>query len=572
MSSAEKQVDANRTKSGRPRRLSIFLSLGVLVALCIPIARVVLFETDHQFANLAGMGLGMLSCLLVYVGLWRSLARSIGTHLFFLTLPITAVLIFGSCFKLVGFTGETLPVFRSRWAGNLQEKTRVKDLIETDTDRAASFSNVQAMSDGRSIQFLGNDRTGVIRSESFNTSWDKQAPKIVWKQPIGSGWSGFAISQGLGITLEQIDEQESVSAYRLSDGAEVWKAKFPGKHFQAIGGTGPRSTPTIHHDRVIAQTASGIIACLALESGDVVWQQDLNTLANTDKAGSERAIAWGRSGSPLVMEQSVVVPFGGKMNDPEVKSLISFDLLTGEVQWSGGKTQIAYASPMLLTLDGVKQIVSVNEGNTTGHDPSNGNVLWETPWASKSNGDACASQPVAVDDKRILLSKGYALGSKMIQVSRVEGKEEYDPQGWSVETLWSNIKVLKTKFTSAVFFEGSLFALSDGVLECVDPGTGERRWRGGRYGQGQMIIVNGHILIMAEDGRIVLVQASSESTSGGKAPKEIAQIPVLEGITWNVPTVAGPYLLIRNGEQVACLLSQKDVASDELSSQPKSQQ
>jgi outer membrane protein assembly factor BamB len=227
---------------------------------------------------------------------------------------------------------------------------------------------------------------------------------------------------------------------------------------------------------------------------------------------------------------------------------------------------------MLLTLDGVKQIVSVNEGNTTGHDPSNGNVLWETPWASKSNGDACASQPVAVDDKRILLSKGYALGSKMIQVSRIEGKAEYDPQGWSVETLWSNIKVLKTKFTSAVFFEGSLFALSDGVLECVDPGTGERRWRGGRYGQGQMIIVNGHILIMAEDGRIVLVQASSESTSGGKAPKEIAQIPVLEGITWNVPTVAGPYLLIRNGEQVACLLSQKDVASDEPSSQPKSQQ
>jgi outer membrane protein assembly factor BamB len=154
----------------------------------------------------------------------------------------------------------------------------------------------------------------------------------------------------------------------------------------------------------------------------------------------------------------------------------------------------------------------------------------------------------------------------MIQLSKVEGKSQSEAEGWAVETLWSNTKVLKTKFTNAVLFEGSLFALSDGVLECVDPATGERRWRGGRYGQGQLIIVNGHILITTEDGRVVLLPASSEPTSGGKGPKEILQVPVLEGITWNVPTIAGPYLLVRNGEQVACLLSEKGMESDEPSS------
>jgi len=554
MSSSANPFDLNRTPNGRPKRLSILLLLGLVVAGCIPVARAALYETDHQFANLAGIGLGMLASLLIYAGIWRMLGRSIKSHLLFLTLPVGALIAFASMFKFIGFTGETLPVFRSRWSTPSQ------------TAPAGQDSRDLSVMDIRSTQFLGNDRSGVVFSEQFDTNWDKRAPRVLWKKAIGAGWSSFSVSQGLAVTLEQIDEQESVSAYRLSDGSEVWKAKFPGKHFQTMGGTGPRSTPTIQGDRVLAQTASGIVACLMLPTGEVLWQQDLNALANTDQAGSEKAIAWGRSGSPLVMEQTVVVPFGGKLNDPEVKSLVALDLQTGKVQWTGGKTQIAYASPMLLTIQGVQQIVSVNEGNATGHDPSNGNVLWETPWASKSNGDACASQPVSIDDRRILLGKGYALGSKMIQLGKVDGKPQTDAEGWAVETLWSNTKVLKTKFTSAVFYEGSLFALSDGVLECVDPATGERRWRGGRYGQGQLIIVNGHILITTEDGRVVLLPASSEPTSGGKGPKEILQVPVLEGITWNVPTVAGPYLLVRNGEQVACLLSEKGMESDEPSS------
>lgn len=559
MSVAANPFESNRTRNGRPKRLSILLLLGLASAGCIPVARAVLYETDHQFANLAGIGLGMLASLLIYAGLWRMLGRSINSHLIFLTLPVVALIAFTSMFKFVGFTGETLPVFRSRWSTPLPTASAGQD-----------SSDISAL-DVRSTQFLGNDRSGVVLSERFDTKWDKRAPKVLWKKAIGAGWSGFSVSQGLAITLEQIDEQESVSAYRLSDGSEVWKAKFPGKHFQTMGGTGPRSTPTIRDDRVVAQTASGIVACLTLQTGEILWQQDLNALANTDQAGSEQAIAWGRSGSPLIIEQTVVVPFGGKLNDPQVKSLVALDLLTGKVQWTGGKTQIAYASPMLLTIQGVQQIVSVNEGNATGHDPSNGNVLWETPWPSKSNGDACASQPVIIDDRRILLGKGYALGSKMIQLVKVEGKSQSEAEGWAVETLWSNTKVLKTKFTNAVLFEGSLFALSDGVLECVDPATGERRWRGGRYGQGQLIIVNGHILITTEDGRIVLLPASSEPTSGGKGPKEILQVPVLEGITWNVPTVAGPYLLVRNGEQVACLLSEKGMESDEPSSQPRSE-
>jgi outer membrane protein assembly factor BamB len=132
-----------------------------------------------------------------------------------------------------------------------------------------------------------------------------------------------------------------------------------------------------------------------------------------------------------------------------------------------------------------------------------------------------------------------------------------DPACWKVDTLWATNKILKTKFTSAIPYEGLLYGLSDGVLECIDPKDGSRLWRGKRYGHGQAIIVNGNLLVTTEDGRIALVPATA--TSQGKP---IAEMTVLEGITWNVPAVAGPYLLVRNAEFAACLLSNKGARED----------
>ena len=217
---------------------------------------------------------------------------------------------------------------------------------------------------------------------------------------------------------------------------------------------------------------------------------------------------------------------------------------------------------MLLTLSGVRQIVSVNEGCATGHNPANGDVLWTTPWPSKSNGDACASQPVAIDHRRVLLGKGYALGSKLFETV-FTGKtpdNAYDKAFWQTKTIWSNTRILKTKFTSAISYKGSLYALSDGVLECVNPSDGSRIWRGKRYGQGQAIIVNDHVLVSAEDGRIALVSIQDGTT--------IAEMQVLDGITWNVPAVAGPYLLMRNSEEVVCLLSERDAQKNDESVSP----
>jgi outer membrane protein assembly factor BamB len=253
---------------------------------------------------------------------------------------------------------------------------------------------------------------------------------------------------------------------------------------------------------------------------------------------------WGRSASPLVINDKVIVPLGGSPKvGSGIHSLIALDIATGAERWINGKSQIAYASPALLTLDGVEQIVSVNEGNVTGHEIATGRVLWESPWPSKSNGDACASQPVQVDGTKVLLGKGYAQGSKLIEVTQATGN-------WTAKDVWENTRTLKTKFTNSVIHDGKAYALSDGVLECVEPLTGTREWRGPRYGQGQMLVVNGTILVSSEDGRI----ASVDRITG----KPIAEMPVLDGITWNPPSIAGPYLLVRNATEAVCLHSPLD--------------
>jgi outer membrane protein assembly factor BamB len=514
-----------------------WLALAALAMLFV--SRAAFYETDHQIANLAGILWGLIATILGFLGLWLSQSFSMKSKFLISAVPAACVGLFYLCFEYTGVTGEVLPSYR------LRSFLRSKQPVRPQRPQIDSVEVPQEIKAYRFSQYLGNDRNGIVDEPRFSVAWDKNLPKELWRRPIGAGWSGFAIADGFAVTLEQLDEQESLTALSLVDGQTLWQVKRPGRHFHALGGLGPRSTPTIvsleDKQIVVALSATGHLLCTDLQTGSVRWEHQLLDISESAQAEFEAAVNWGRAASPLVYDQTVFVPLGGAQN--KIKgSLMACSLDDGKIQWIQGDSQISYSSPVLMILHGIEQIVSVNEGTVTGHDIENGQVLWSTSWPSNSNGAACASQPVSIDGNRILVGKGYTQGSKLFEV------QLDDKTSWSTKDIWAINKVLKTKFTSSIYYDGKLYGLSDGILECIDPADGSRIWRGGRYGQGQALMVNGTLVISSEDGQIIAVDRATG--------KPLGQMQVLEGVTWNTIAVAGPLLLVRNGTEAVCLSSE----------------
>lgn len=388
-------------------------------------------------------------------------------------------------------------------------------------------------------QFLGPRRDARLTGIRLRRDWPAQTPRLVWRREIGAGWSSFAVVNGFAVTMEQRGDEELVTCYELATGTPRWVHSVPARHQTVAGGVGPRATPTIHEGRVYALGATGVLRCLDGATGQLVWSDDLLARIGVTPEEDLDAIAWGRANSPLIVDNLVVVPLGGPVHGPWV-SLAAFDKTTGRLVWTGGDCQASYSSPVLATLAGERQILIVNQGYVSGHDPASGHQLWKHPWPGFSNSNATVSQVVPVPNDRLLLSKGYGIGAKLLQISRSEQDD------WQVAEVWSNRRVLQTKFCNVVVQGDYVYGLSDGILECVDLASGQRVWKGGRYAQGQILGIGDLLLVQAESGDVAMVEA----TPAGH--RELGRFAALEDKTWNNPSLYGRYLLVRNAQQAAC--------------------
>jgi outer membrane protein assembly factor BamB len=385
--------------------------------------------------------------------------------------------------------------------------------------------------------YLGADRSMTVSHVSLAHDWQRRPPEEIWRRPIGSGWSGFAVVNGYGVTMEERGDQEMVTTYDLRNGELAWTYSHPGTFDHPLGGPGPRSTPLIDEGMVYALGARGLLVALDGAAGELVWSNDL--LEEFDVAPEQELanVFYGRSNSPLVVGDLLVIPGGGNRSRPPA-SLVAYHKRTGEKIWEGGERQISFSSPRLATLAGVEQILIVNEDTASGHHPATGAVLWEHPWPGRTPANASASQAVPVAPDRVLLSKGYGEGSALIQlVPREDGT-------FQVRTVWHNQRVLRTKLTNVALLDGHAYGLSQGILECVDVETGERVWKRGRYGHGQMLLVDRTLLILTEDGELVHVEATPDRPNF-----VLGRLQALTGQTWNNFALYGEYLVLRNARE-----------------------
>lgn len=435
-------------------------------------------------------------------------------------------------FRVETFRGSLQPELALRWAQRPDQ-----ELEKIDVANQVDAVDLTVTSAADFPRFLGPNGDNVIPGVELKRDWSTP-PEMLWKQSIGAGWSGFAAVNGYAVTLEQRDDKEILACYEITTGKAVWIQEELTRHESAFGYVGPRSTPTIHNGRVYANGGSGRFRCVDGATGDVLWAHDLFAENGMDQETAEKAVPWGRAGSPLIVDDKVVVPVGGPSDGPYV-TMIAFNADTGVEVWRAEGYQISYASPQLLTLADVRQIVSVNQDYISSHSVTDGTRLWEHPWNGKSNSNASASQAVQVGDNQVYASKGYTVGSELFEVTPAAKGE------WDTETIWTS-RTLKTKFTNVSMRDGYAYGLDDGLLACQELATGKRQWKRSRYGHGQSMLVGDTLLVLDEDGAMHMVAASPEKH------EELGAFQAIDGMTWNTFCLYGDLLLVRNAKEAAC--------------------
>jgi outer membrane protein assembly factor BamB len=533
----------------------------VLSGFLIVVLVIVLYlRVTHEFSetgwlDAAGANLATYAAtILVSLALWSWFSfRStypVAWRRIVMIAGLACVVLFLATVRMEGITGNWIPTgWRFTW-----QKPRDFDLAKPTPIAATPAKTDKEQGDIRESpvvaspiattpddfpQFLGPNRDGYLPAAKLSHDWQADPPQILWRKNVGAGWSGFAVVADHAVTMEQYGDEELVVCRNLATGDVLWSQGVQARHEEVMGGIGPRCTPTIHDSKVYTQGASGIVSCLDLATGVIIWQDDLRKRYRISAAEELQIVMWGRASSPLIHGDLCIVPAGG--NPP--KSLIAYDRLSGERRWDGGRTQISYASPTVLTLTGKEQIVSVNESNITGHDPATGKELWAYPWPGLSNGNASASQPHLAGEGLVFISKGYDEGAAVFRVAELGGE-------YRTETVWKERRSLQTKFTNAVLVDGYAYGLSDGLFQCVDLATGKKQWAGGRYGHGQILGAGDVILVQTEHTGELVMLAIDPSQH-----RELGKFKTLnrKSQAWNNLCLAGKKLLLRNADEAICL-------------------
>ncbi len=416
-----------------------------------------------------------------------------------------------------GIDGDHVADFAWRWSESPEEKLLSQ---AGDEPMAPVTDSLEAEMKVGWPGFRGPNRDGIIRGVQVETDWSASPPKELWRKAIGPGWSSFAVSGDLLYTQEQRGENELVTCYSMRTGDMVWKHTDRARFYESNGGAGPRGTPTLSGGYVYTLGGTGILNALDARDGAVAWSRNAGSDTDTNVP------IWGFSSSPLVVEDVVIIAAAG--------SFIAYDVASGEMRWSIPDSGDCYSSPHQLTIDGVTQIVLLNEAGASSVTPADGKLLWKHQWPGHP-----IVQPALTENGDVLISVSERSGIRRIAVAKGQ-------DGWTITERWTSDR-LSPYFNDFVIHKNHIYGLSSHSLMCIDLDDGARLWKGARYGNGQLILLADQnlLLVLSEKGKLALVKAAPDQYT------ELARFHAIKGKTWNHPVLVGDILLVRNAQEMA---------------------
>ncbi len=382
-------------------------------------------------------------------------------------------------------------------------------------------------------QFLGPNRNGISAETGLLDAWPEGGPKELWRVKGGVGMSGLAIQGGKLLTLVQKDGQQFLVAVNAETGAPLWETPLASQYENEMG-NGPRATPTIAGERAFAYTGEGVLACVNLEGGKLLWKHDV------PKEHGGKPADYGMASSPLVVGRQVIVVAGAP------KTVVAYDIETGKAAWTAGEDGAGYSSPALLDVGGQRQIVVFTGGSAIGLAPEKGTLLWS--YAYETDYECNIATPLA-HRGQVFLSSGENHGSVLLGL-RADGEKFAPREMWTSQGASS---VLRNEWQTSILLGAHLYGF-DNVgsagpvthLTCVEAATGKRVWQQTRFGKGNLIAADGMLFISTMKGELVVARASP------KGYEELGRKTVCEA-TRQAPALAGGRLYLRDDKEIVCL-------------------
>ncbi len=376
-----------------------------------------------------------------------------------------------------------------------------------------------------------------ISHEAIRTNWPAEGPKVWWRASVQDAFGSFAIQGDRAFFLSTTNDSEACFALGLKSGQPLWATELGRTIGQSSGGTGPRSTPVADGERIYTYGTYLQLSCLKAADGSKLWQQDVAR----DFAGqlnTQGISNYGNAASPLVEGGLVLVPGGG-----DGKCFLAFDKLTGKPVWQRETEPITHATPVAATIAGVRQIIFLTKNGLVSLEPLHGEVLWRFAFPSRR---PVAASPVVGGDL-VYCSAGYGVGAAVCRVERNAAG------AFTARELWRTPGANMNHFSTPVIHDGYLYGLygtmmtDTAPLECVELATGKRMWSGPPFGEGELILVDGKLVVQGSHGELAIVQASAEGYH------ELARAHVIGGRAWGFPAFGNGVLLHRSNKEIAAL-------------------
>jgi outer membrane protein assembly factor BamB len=519
----------NRTIRGRDRLL-IFAALVLGAVACGAVSQKTLSTGGVLF-------FGLPWALTAWIA-WAAIARRLPPPVFRwgAIAAISLVWIYASLLRMDGLSGDLKADVHWRWEPTAEFEyqkylaTLPKSGESTSQPNAGAGDNSAVevtAGPGDWSAFRGPLRNGEVRGLEIATDWQKSPPSLVWRERIGPAWSSMLIIGGQLFTQEQVGDDEVVVCLDAKTGHRLWTHADKTRYWDSQSGAGPRGTPELADGLLYTQGAKGILNCLDAATGRVKWSRDIA------KDSSAPLPIWGFSSSPVVLGGVVITFAGGK----DEHGLVAYSTTDGNPAWHVATGPISYSSAQPVEIDGDKQALFMSDAGLLAVDPSSGEILWQ--YAADGHGVWRATQPAALGPEQILFGS-EDLGTVCLDVHREGGD-------WKATKSWAS-RALKPAYNDFVLYDGCAYGFDGGTFCAIDTKSGKRRWKGGRYGHGQVLLLSdqGLLLVTAESGEAVLLQATPDKH------QELARFQAIEGKTWNHPAIAHGCFYVRNDQEIAC--------------------